>query len=786
MDYNLIRNITSKIKIFKNDLFLQKKYFCYKYDISKVISNKQKYNNAKSAIKYKKNYENSSTLNENLSYAENDNKLNKSPIGTIKHKKEDIKNKDLYNKIGHYIELVKRPNLEKLQKEINENLNNKDLLPEELKKIIENAKQERKNQAKTFILDIIVNENDDGIKSIFEDLILNRNFKLLIKIIIDDFDLFNKLRISLVFLKYKKQHESIFTSMLEGLIKEFNSLSEIVIKESDEKYILDKLLLIEKTIKVLNKHDIDREKINFETVNLLIEAIEKNFKFFKIFIEHNPNEFFSFLNEFTKFENETLKIRDEFIKRTNLIYFKLTNFTLKNFKLFTLDNLSKLLEYLNKNNHRDTQFMRYIFVFVIKTLKENPQYIKNEKFRAFLIYLNFFLINNNLFFDSKFSELDEFQKMNFIEVNNISTEMTDFYTNKKLKFLSTIKENFNEKNESKEGINMTEISKSEIHAYYYPHLIVNDFENTIYFFESILNLFLENIKNSPKNYHTFNDLKGLFFIHDGLIRNFFLEEKIKGQNNNCIIKFKKIYMEKFDNGDSYKNEIIKNSALYYFLIIEKKILQILKNEEKVLLLQKIINLTENVIKNFLISQTFKFDLEKISQTNIKLHNIDDIEKINEIKNYRNFIMSVNYMKSIKNFFGFDSKKINEALNFNRQLLETAIITSFHKEFIRLLVKLNIKFNVEGKIDDVDKDIEIIYYDKNLKICLELDGYFHFYRDGVMNYKTIFKRNILERNSWKIISFKYSDWIKIKTEEEKLDILNQKIKFLVKDNEKINK
>jgi len=746
---------------------------------NKIITN---YTNNKPQNTIKNNVDENDNLNKTKNL--DTSNINQNQKKNIKYKKEDIKNKDLYNKIGQNIELVKRTNLENLKSEIT--LKNKNLTPIELNNSIEKVISERKHQAKEFIMSLIANnEEENGINEVMEDPILNRNFKLLIKILIDDFDLFNKLRISLIFLKFKKQHESLFSSLLEGIIQELNSFSELNMEEKSKEKIIEKFLLIEKTFKIINKHNIDREKIDFEKVNLLISALEKNFNFFEIIFKNNQNEFFSFFNEFTRFENETLKIKDEIIARTNIVYFKLTNFTLKNFNLFNMESLMKMLDYINKNNHRDTQFLKYIFLYFIKHIRENPQSLKNEKFKGILIYLNFILINNNVFFDTRYSELDDFQKFNYLEGNEISEEMGDFYKDRKANVLNKIKNKVENSNEIKDK-NEIEISKAEVNKYFYPHLLVNDYENSLFFFNVILKIYLENLKNTiNKNSQIFYNLKVLCFIHDGLLKNFFLDGKLKSDTSNYILLSKNLYQEKYGNDENYKNEIKNNLSLYNFLSTENKILKILKNEDNKNLILKILNVLQDIIKKTLDSANFKNDMKKfyeISKTEINY--FDNKEKLEEIKYLGNVIISINYLRSINNIIQFDENIFINFFSIDKSLFEKSIITNFHKEIIRLLIQLNIKFNVEGKIDDIDKDIEVVYYDKKLKICIELDGYYHFYRDNVMNFKTIFKRKILQRLGWKIISFKYSDWMKIKDEEEKLYILKRKIDYLIKEKDKI--
>ncbi len=707
-------------------------------------------------------------INRNINYEDPKNRKK------IKYLKENIKNKELYEKIGYNIELVKRPNIETLKNDISVNNNNLNTI--HLNNLIEIEISKRKSEAKEFIKSLLDSGSEEnGISSIMEDQILIRNFKLLIKILIDDFDLFNKLRISLIFLKFKKQHESLFSSLLEGIIQEINILGELNSEEKNKEKIIEKFLLIEKTFKIINKHNLDRDKINFEKVNMLIDAMEKNFKCLDVVFKNNPNEFFSFFNEFTKFENETLKIKDEIIARTNIVYFIITNFTLNNFNLFTIETLIKILDYINKNNHRDTNFLKYIFLYFVKYLKENLQSLKNEKFKEILIYLNFILINNNIFFDSRFSELDDFQKFNFCKENEISNEMSDFYRNRKMRQLNNIK-NYSKKDSFENIV----VDKLEINNYFYPHLLINDFENSLFFFNTIIKIYFEKINNdSYKNSNSFYNLKVLCFIHDGLLRNFFLEGNIKSENNNNILRYKGVLIEMKEINEKKINFILND-----FLLTENKILHILKKEENKIFILNTINLIQKIIKNALDSSNYKTDMNRILEiSKLDRENINSNIKREEIKYLGNIIICINYLKSIKNFIELNEEIYKDFLKIDRSIFENTIITNFHKDIIRLLIKLNIKFNVEGKIDEIDKDIEVVYYDKQLKICIELDGYYHFYRDCVMNFKTIFKRKIIERKGWKIISFKYSEWIKISEEEEKLNMLKRKIDFLIDKNEK---
>lgn len=725
-----------------------------------------------------------------------DKKLNKSSFinpqpdkseikkGTIMFKKENIENKAIYDKIGNYIELVKRPNLERLESQILSDIlknSTKENKPNdmEFKIYFEQKKLERINEVKNYILQLIDSDEEASqeLSLIFSDQILNRNFKLLIKIIIDNFDLFTKLRVSMAFLKYNKQHESLFDSLLSGLIEELICIKNMSDNENinDKSLYIEKMLLIEKTLKILNKHNISREKIDFEKINALISVLGQAIDNFYLFYIDRPLNFFSIFEQFSIFESDTLKIKDEFIFKTNAIYFKLTRFTMKNIGKFSIDNLMKVMDFANRNKHRDSQFYIKIFLFIINYMRGNPGILNNQKLISFLKYFMFLLINNNMFFDSRLSEFDLYDKVNYTPDKAIKEDMKGLFKNQKLTALS------NEKVEAGEII-----AQKELFKFFYPHLLIQEYENTIFFIEAVINIWFEeskrdnnnNISNNSKNTNieNFNTLRSLCFLHDGFMKNFFKDGKIKSEEKNNISKFKNFYLKLY--GADFKKHIKENEPLYNFLLGENKILQILKDDNNKNKILRLMNLIEETIKNKLISSNFKDNLERISKSQLNENSTVEKKTIDEIKSLRNFIYCVNYMKSINNFFGFDSKKIFNCLkHFDKDLLESGTITNFHKEFIKILQRMNKKFVIEGFSDDISKDIEIIDNDKNLKICIELDGYYHFYRDSTMNYKTIFKRRILENLGWKIIMFRYSDWIEVKSEEDKYNLVKKKLDFI---------
>lgn len=146
--------------------------------------------------------------------------------------------------------------------------------------------------------------------------------------------------------------------------------------------------------------------------------------------------------------------------------------------------------------------------------------------------------------------------------------------------------------------------------------------------------------------------------------------------------------------------------------------------------------------------------------------------LKSIKTNYEYVISI--YNSLIYLYSFSNEKkaktlIEEGLKIPKvmELSRRHIISFFHKEVLKILVEKNIIFKVEDFEDYLSKDISIVHEEK---ICIEIDGPKHFYRDKAnSNYSTVFKKIILTNMGWKVINISHFEWNAF--------IYNEKVKFI---------
>jgi len=126
-------------------------------------------------------------------------------------------------------------------------------------------------------------------------------------------------------------------------------------------------------------------------------------------------------------------------------------------------------------------------------------------------------------------------------------------------------------------------------------------------------------------------------------------------------------------------------------------------------------------------------------------------------NFQNAVLALNYLMSL-NHKSYKLEEIMKDIFKNKKIIEqnsNTKITFFHRDFLKYLIRLCIEYQVEDKENYISKDV--ILKHKGFKICVELDGKFHYYRDGTLQYGTLYKKRILENYGWKVINLKHSEW-----------------------------
>jgi hypothetical protein len=126
-------------------------------------------------------------------------------------------------------------------------------------------------------------------------------------------------------------------------------------------------------------------------------------------------------------------------------------------------------------------------------------------------------------------------------------------------------------------------------------------------------------------------------------------------------------------------------------------------------------------------------------------------------NFQNAVIPLNYLMSL-NHKSYKLEEIMKDIFKNKKIIEqnsNTKITFFHRDFLKYLIRLNIPYQVEDKENYISKDV--IFQHNGFKVCVELDGKFHYYRDGTLEYGTLYKKRILENFGWKVINLKHSEW-----------------------------
>lgn len=176
----------------------------------------------------------------------------------------------------------------------------------------------------------------------------------------------------------------------------------------------------------------------------------------------------------------------------------------------------------------------------------------------------------------------------------------------------------------------------------------------------------------------------------------------------------------------------------------------------------------SLIKNFL--QKEKSNDVLTLDTNMDHHKnnkfVDLLLPLCYIESLRNVIISPDIKSKVSRF-------LKEYIK--HKYYQKNIITRFHRDVLTTLIHLEIDYEVENKDNFISKDIVLTNKINHEKVCIELNGEHHYYRDNVKNYQTEFKNKVLLLNGWKVLEVAHKDW-KVLDEEKRLVFIRNILKI----------
>jgi very-short-patch-repair endonuclease len=483
---------------------------------------------------------------------------------------------------------------------------------------------------------------------------------------------------------------------------------------------------------------------------------------------------------------------------------------------FNLDKRIKGDEFTN--NKKYSNFISQIFSapFGDKKLKILvkqilPELGIEEKKRLVTLYKDFKKLPQYIILDllNDILKINEKPEVSFIDSNNILSILIYFCELEKeylksiqdeiLKLIESFTKNFykfslNDRNFLKIFWNLFLLEKKSEEITF----LSKNQNFTEEFYNLFTNYLLENF-NKIEN----SSMTHLSFIFDQLDKNFYKNDKL-------LIKLLEKICQNDLNIDEKDKSIVWNNITYPILN-SKILLKVQKHQNLSSLdfntfLELAINYYNSEFKKdknmHIRKSSFAFRnvafLHSVIQNDLKIKEL--LEPVSSLlNNYLNLVYDSLIMKNIKFDIHTNNKimimlykplvyaksiklnvhKVDELLEmitedkFMDKLFNTSIISDFHKDFLRFLISLKINYSIEDRQDYFSKDIVLTGH----KICIELDGIKHFYRDGDVKYNTIIKRHILNNFGWKVINVNHADWQKLK-EKEKLEFVRTEIRRVI--------
>ena len=248
----------------------------------------------------------------------------------------------------------------------------------------------------------------------------------------------------------------------------------------------------------------------------------------------------------------------------------------------------------------------------------------------------------------------------------------------------------------------------------------------------------------------------------------------------CNTNFNKMILNKLENTS---DRLLKENLTIFFPLISNQ--SIFSNQ---ILIDRIVNLYTNNLNNLFVKEKIVAALRIF----VLLHSVFDrndmfilvnnlISKLDKLGiNLLHISLKINllhcfiYMNSLKE--SAELKNLIELLQDKEVLsyINSTIITLFHRDVLFYLCDLGISYKVEDFSDSILKDI-VIFKD-NRKICIEVNGINHYYRDGETNrFWDKFKIKCLKNYGWEVYEVNYKDWVKI-TKEKRKEYLKGLINF----------
>ncbi len=215
----------------------------------------------------------------------------------------------------------------------------------------------------------------------------------------------------------------------------------------------------------------------------------------------------------------------------------------------------------------------------------------------------------------------------------------------------------------------------------------------------------------------------------------------------------------------HNNSIIKSKRLNEFIekLKDFDIFETRKNTDEIAVFFRILCflLSQNKGNEVLIERISSFMKNPISNNIFSVKNLNRDEK----NRYIDLLFPLLYLHSSKCFIHDTNMENNISLLINQYSLHryhsNHTITMFHRDVLTTLIQMQLDYEVENREDYLSKDIVInSKIRKNEKLCIELLGQHHYYRDGTKNFKTEYKNKILKLNGWTVIEISHLEWLRL--------------------------
>jgi hypothetical protein len=230
----------------------------------------------------------------------------------------------------------------------------------------------------------------------------------------------------------------------------------------------------------------------------------------------------------------------------------------------------------------------------------------------------------------------------------------------------------------------------------------------------------------------------------------------------------------------HNNSILKSERLNDFIerLKDFDIFETNKNVDEIAVFFRILCflLSQNKRNEVLIEQITNFMKNPISNNIFSVKNLDKDEN----NKYINLLFPLLYLDSSKSFIHDRNLGKNISLLIDQyrghKYHSYHTITKFHRDVLTTLIQMQVDYEVENREDYLSKDIVINSKNrKNEKLCIELLGQHHYYRDGTKNFKTEFKNKILELKGWRVFEIDHLEWLKLE-EDRKVPFIKNLLKI----------